>query len=277
MVPTTKPDPSISGVVRDFYDSLAPDYDEMTSFDRRFVQEKPFFRMLVERHRIGSALDAGCGTGFHSLLLAQLGVRVIAVDLSPEMLTRVRAHARQMEIDLNVVKAEFRELASVVQKPVDAVFSMGNSLAHLTSSDELFEALKNFAALLKPGGILFLQNLNYHRILSQRERIQSIKECGTKTYVRFYDFLDPLLSFNILTIDRQEGGAKQTLQSIPLRPVLKKELIPLLHEAGFNELTWYGGISMEEFKQDTSKDLVVLARKPDAESSSSATHQKSGS
>ena len=91
-----------------FYDSLAPDYDDMTGFGKRFVHEKPFFRLLVENHRIGTALDAGCGTGFHSLLLAQLGVRVTAVDVSAEMLDRLERHGREMGLPVNRVRSDFQ-------------------------------------------------------------------------------------------------------------------------------------------------------------------------
>jgi hypothetical protein len=51
-----------------FYDELDADYDEMTGFERRFSHERPFFRMLIERYNVSTALDAGCGTGFQSLL-----------------------------------------------------------------------------------------------------------------------------------------------------------------------------------------------------------------
>ena len=88
--------PPSSGIPA-FYDRLAPDYDEMTGFGKRFVHEKPFFRPLVENLNIATALDAGCGTGFHSLLLAQLGVRVTAVDVSGGMLARLELHGREME------------------------------------------------------------------------------------------------------------------------------------------------------------------------------------
>jgi len=48
----------------DFYDELSADYDAMTGFDKRFAAERPFFRLIVERHNIKSAIDAGRGPAF---------------------------------------------------------------------------------------------------------------------------------------------------------------------------------------------------------------------
>ncbi len=79
MVPMTERSPMRE--VASFYDWLAPDYDLMTGFEKRFAHEEPFFRILLGRQTITTAVDAGCGTGFHSLLLAQLGVSVTAVDV----------------------------------------------------------------------------------------------------------------------------------------------------------------------------------------------------
>ena len=62
------PGPLLAGVTQ-FYDNLADDYDAMTGFEKRFVHERPFFNLLMQRYGITSALDAGAGTGFHSLLL----------------------------------------------------------------------------------------------------------------------------------------------------------------------------------------------------------------
>ena len=69
-----------------FYDTLSDDYDSMTMFEQRLIKEESLFRTLVEKYKIKAALDAGSGTGVHSLLLAQTGVKVTAVDISRKML-----------------------------------------------------------------------------------------------------------------------------------------------------------------------------------------------
>jgi glycine/sarcosine N-methyltransferase len=247
--------------VEEFYDRLAPDYDAMTGFEKRFVADRPFFRMIVERYGIKTAVDAGCGTGFHSLLLAQLGVTVTAVDLSPVMLENVSRHAKELNIRVKTVEASFQTLSRTLNKQFDAVFCLGNSLTHLLSDDELRASLTNFVSLLNPKGSLFIQILNYDRILAQRERVQNVKEVGNTTFVRFYDYEKDLLRFNILKLEKKDDAVAHSLSSIPLHPIRQSEIAKLLSNSGFNEVKFYGGISLEEFQPQTSKDLVVLARK----------------
>jgi len=249
--------------VASFYDWLAPEYDVMTGFEKRFVHEKPFFRLLVEKHGIRTAVDAGCGTGFHSLLLAQLGVGVTAVDVSAAMVERLERHALEKNLHIHAAVADFQSIPDLPRDPVDAVFCMGNTLAHLLSVSDLRNALLAFARVLRPGGILFAQVLNYELILSRRERIQSVKEADGVTFVRSYEYGEEFVSFNILRLQRGKGGVDHALQSVRLRPVLREELLPLLNEAGFDSVKTFGGIAMEEFIPGASKDLAVLAMKRD--------------
>ncbi|HEY4613016.1 MAG TPA: methyltransferase domain-containing protein [Bacteroidota bacterium] len=257
MIPTV--DLQKSSSIESFYDALAQNYDEMTGFRKRFIQEKPFFRLLVEKYRITTALDAGCGTGFHALLLAQLGIRVTAIDISPEMIQCAVRHARELKLSVEFRRAGFE--TRVDGKQFDAVFCLGNSLAHLLTLERLNTALQNFSRMLQPRGILFLQNLNYDRILARKERVQSTKESNGKTFIRFYDYTDERILFNLLTLEKVNTTIEQKLQSVELRPLRQAELASLLRESGFDDIKSYGGISMEEFHPASSKDLVMLARK----------------
>ena len=247
--------------VPEFYDALAEDYDAMTGFQKRFIHEKPFFRLLVDQHSIQTAVDAGCGTGFHALLLAQLGVEVTAVDISREMLHRLQMHAREMHLKVHVVKSIFQHLTDAIRKTHDAVFCMGNSLVHILSRDDLRQTLMSFSRLLIPHGLLFIQILNYDRIMAHRERVQSVKESEGKTFVRYYEYDKETIQFSILKIEKREGNLEHAVETIELRPILKDELLQLLSETGFVDVKACGGISMEDFRPKTSKDLVLLARK----------------
>ncbi len=246
--------------VERFYDALAPDYDTMTGFEQRFVRERPFFHVLVERYQIHSALDAGCGTGFHSLLLAQLGVNVTAVDLAPKMIASARKRAASLGLSLKTMTSSFENLPQSLNATFDAVFSLGNSLAHSPSKEALTETLRSFARILRPGGLIFLQNLNYNRILADREKVQSVKEAGTKTFVRYYDYEGNDVVFNILTIEKTPDGIRENHRSIKIHPLLRQDMSAALGAAGFVKIQEFGGIAMNKYVELASKDLVVLAQ-----------------
>lgn len=250
---------TIEQSVAGFYDTLAPDYDAMTDFEGRFVRERPFFRLLVERHRIRTALDAGCATGFHALLLARLGVQATAVDISPKMLDIVRSHSAELALSVNVVESSFEDLPVKIPAMFDAVFCLGNSLAHLLTKEELLRAVKSFHALLRPGGVLFTQTLNYDRILAGKERIQAIRETDDATFVKHYEYDGETIRFGITKTPRNGNGSHSAANVVRLRPVLKNEFADMLDGAGFQGIQAFGSISMNGFDIASSKDLVVLA------------------
>jgi 2-polyprenyl-3-methyl-5-hydroxy-6-metoxy-1,4-benzoquinol methylase len=259
MVPQGEKESTAIQEIAAFYDRLAPDYDTMTGFEKRFVHEKPFFRLIVDRYNVKTAIDAGCGTGFHTLLLTQLGVKVTAVDISREMLDRLRTHAKDMQMDIRLVESGFEDLRGALSGTFDAVFAMGNTLPHLLTRSELQSALGSFALMLSPGGILFFQNLNYDRILASGESVQSVKELNGITFIRYYEYAGDRIRFHLFKLQSDGTTSRHDLSTVELRPILQAELLELLPAAGFKQFKMFGSIAMEEFRPESSKDLVVLA------------------
>jgi len=104
--------------------------------------------------------------------------------------------------------------------------------------------------------------LNYDRILKQQERIIGIGRHGALEYIRFYDFLEGLLQFNILTITETNAGKlKYELNSTLLRPYRQMELLHALREQGFGKIECYGNLEMGAYDATISPNLVLVARK----------------
>ncbi|MEX0603029.1 MAG: class I SAM-dependent methyltransferase [Bacteroidota bacterium] len=250
--------------VAEFYDGLAPQYDEMAGSAARTIREKPFFRLLVERHGIRTAIDAGAGTGFHAFLLAQLGVSVTAVDISAAMVDQLRENSRENGLRIETLVSGFQELGDRFRGEVDAVFCMGNSLAHLLEPGALDAGLESFGRVVKPGGILFLQLVNFRRILAARERVQSVRETPDHTFVRSYDYREGRIDFHIEIIEKGERAGARTKMTVTLRPISWEELDSALQKAGFSGAKPFGAISMEDYRPDSSQDLVVRAWKKES-------------
>jgi trans-aconitate 2-methyltransferase len=104
----------------------------------------------IDLHGDEGVLDAGCGSGKVTELIAQRVPRgrVIGVDASPSMIEAARARLRG-EVDL--VVADLLELE--LDQPVDVVFS--NATFHwIGDHDRLYRRLH---AALRPGGRLEVQ------------------------------------------------------------------------------------------------------------------------
>lgn len=243
-----------------FYDSLSDEYDEMTNLEGRFSKEIPVFQSLVKKYNLTTALDAGCGTGFHSILLAQLGLHVTATDISEQMLRQAKRNAEHMSVQVDTIHTSFMDVEKNVKKTYDAVFCLGNSLSHILEEKELLDSLKGFYKVLNSEGQLFLQILNFDRIMKNRERIQNIKEVNGKIFIRFYDYSEKTLLFNILTIQKQEGAMKHSLRSVEIFPWRSSDIVRSLKDAGFHNAELFGTMALNTYDKYSSKDLVVIAQ-----------------
>ena len=107
-----------------------------------------FARTLASGRRV---LDAACGEGYGSALLAAAGARVLGVDVDPATI----AHARTRYAGLDGLRFEVGDATALDALP-DATFDLivsFETLEHVHDQDRL---LDGFARLLAPGGVLLV-------------------------------------------------------------------------------------------------------------------------
>lgn len=233
----------------------------MTQFEARFEKERGFFEHLTKEYGFKKVLDAGCGTGFHSILLAKLGLEVTGIDSSPAMLKIAKQNAANYKVKVQFRQAAFQDMTICMDDRFEAVFCMGNSLPHLLTESEIVLGLKNFHTLLNHGGVLIIQNLNYNRIMEKRDRIVSVHKNDGNVFVRFYDFEKDTLRFNALILKEEDGGMSHKLISTDLRPIYRDELCDWLAAVGFRNVKTMGNVNGGEFSSGQSKDLIISTEK----------------
>jgi len=249
------------------YDAFSQDYDRFVNWPGRLAVEMPFLESWLKASRATHILDAACGTGMHAIALAKLGLQVSGADLSPAMIERARHNALHSGVAVDFQPARFGQLSSTFSTgSFDAILCLGNSLPHLLTSAELSAALVDFAACLKPGGMLLVQNRNFDSVMQARQRWmepQSASEGQSEwLFLRFYDFdPDGLITFNILTLHRQAGQPwTQALTATRLRPLLAAEMRSALTTSGFVDIQLFGDMTGSAFDPAASSNLVVLAK-----------------
>jgi 2-polyprenyl-6-hydroxyphenyl methylase/3-demethylubiquinone-9 3-methyltransferase len=115
-------------------------------------------RFVADRAPLAGArvLDVGCGGGLLAEALTRAGAKVTAIDLAPGMIEVARLHAleQKLEIDYRVVEAE--AVAAAEPGSFDVVTCM-EMLEHVPEPEKMVATL---AALVRPGGSLFVSTLN---------------------------------------------------------------------------------------------------------------------
>jgi glycine/sarcosine N-methyltransferase len=243
-----------------FYNALATDYNTMTNATRRLEDERQVFAGLLQRLNIHRALEVGCGTGTQSFVLAHLGVEMAGSDISEGMIAQARTDADKMGLTVPFFSEDCSTEMHTPEQPYDAVFAIGNTLAHITEDDAMARTLANFRARLAPEGMVIVQLLNYERLLQRQERIINIRRNENRTYIRFYDFHTEHLIFNILTITDTNGKITHDLQSTRHTPWQRDALMDLAKPCGFSEMVTYGNLHGDPYEPQGSSNLVLVLR-----------------
>jgi SAM-dependent methyltransferase len=115
---------------------------------------QPAFARLAEDGLLsGDVLDAGCGTGEHTLLAAAHGARAVGVDLAAPAIERARAKAAERGLAARFEVADALHLdalglrfGTVIDSGLFHVFDDGQRAGYVTS----------LAGVLRPGGTCYL-------------------------------------------------------------------------------------------------------------------------
>jgi len=139
------------------FDALAGTYDEtFTSVSIAALMRQAVWRRADTVFRPGSTvLEMNCGTGEDAVHLAMRGVRVVATDISPEMVrvASEKAAARGMSDLVETAQLAWEDLDSLPEASFDGVLSDFGGLNCVRDFTSVATAL---AKRLKPGSPVLL-------------------------------------------------------------------------------------------------------------------------
>jgi SAM-dependent methyltransferase len=215
-------DPSVSDVheqLRRFWDADAPTYDRSASHAGTDLVEAAAWRAILRRHlppAPSRVLDAGAGTGTMSLLVASLGHRVTALDLSPGMLERAGEKARAAGVPLETVVAPVTEPPP---GPFDAMIER-HVLWTAPDPEAALEAWRRVA----PGGRLVV----FEGIWNREDALWHLRRRAART-------LRPVLG---VEHDHHAGYDPDLLASLPLaRATSPEPLLGAVSAAGWRNVS----------------------------------------
>ena len=115
---------------------------------------QPAFLRLAERGLLsGQVIDAGCGTGEHTLLAAAHGADAVGVDVSPAAIARARAKAADRGLS---ARFEVGDALDLGQLGLTFGTVIDSGLFHVFDDPDRARYVASLASVLRPGGTCYL-------------------------------------------------------------------------------------------------------------------------
>jgi SAM-dependent methyltransferase len=219
----------------------------------------------------GGILELACGSGRLLLPLAASGARVTGLDYSPAMLAlaREKVRAAGLQRRVKLVQGDMRSFD--LGRAFDLAIVGLNSLMHLETQHDQYEALLAAARHLTPDGrlvvdlfnpevalpdqqqegALFLHCLKVlpdgsHLLHFQSPRVDRAAQLVQMT--NYYDELQP------------DGQMRRFLAPFALRYLTRSELSAMASVAGLALIAVYGSYDLDHYEADSPRLIAVLQR-----------------
>ena len=226
------------------YTSLAASYDRLTN-DVPYPQILEFLEALLqaENRHPESVLDLACGTGSLSVLLAKKGYRVIAADMSEDMLTEAQSKADALDGNRPFFICQRMERLRLPE-PVDCVVCCLDSLNYITDPAACKKAITRVWRALKPGGI-FLFDVNTPEKLQAMDGQVFLDEDDDVYCVWRGAYADRICRYGIDLFQRDGNRWSRSFEEHLEYAYTPGELTQYLEEAGFRNIRICGDRRLE--------------------------------
>jgi SAM-dependent methyltransferase len=226
---------------------LAPIYDWMTGDFKTEQQKQEDFLKSVEVEAKGkaTAVDLGAGHGLQTISLAHLGYAVVAIDSNQLLLDKIPDHP-----SVRKVWSDLLDVSKYTDE-ADVIVCMGDTIAHLTSFDELRRLFQQCRNVLTPGGRLILTYRDYTNELIGEERFIPVRSDEEKILTCLLEYQENKVKVTDILYEKVEGRWKLNVSSYMKLRITKTIVERLLLEAGFST----------ESHGDVGRMLYEIARK----------------
>jgi glycine/sarcosine N-methyltransferase len=219
---------------RQYSQDFVSRWDELIDWDKRAIGEGSFFTDVLLNAGVCTVLDVSTGSGFHAVQLKKAGFDVRASDGSQTMVDRATVNFARHGVDIPIACCDWMDLDPARLGTFDAVLCLGSSLCHVFDEGERVAVLQRFHQLLRPGGLLVVDQRNFQAILAGHFKSSGrYYYCGQTAQVTLGEVNDHLCEFVYTFSDE----AVYRLRVAPIRPQhLRSEILA----AGFKGVYSFG-------------------------------------
>ena len=203
----------------------------------------------------GAALELAVGTGRVALPLAERGVRVHGIELSPAMLRRLHAKPGAEQ----VTSTEGDMTSTRVADRFDLVYLVFNTVANVTSQEGQVAVFANAAAHLQPGGH-FVVEMSVPRLQSVPVGERFHVFARTEDYLGIDEY--DVVTQRMWSHHHDFTGGEGHRSSIPFRYVWPSELDLMARLAGMRLVHRWADWQRSPFDAESTSHVSVWRLDP---------------
>jgi SAM-dependent methyltransferase len=238
-------------------------YDALNSF---LVADIPFY-VEEARKAGGPVLELACGTGRLTIPIAQAGMEVVGLDLSPSMLAHATMKAKAADVEIEFVEGDCRSFE--LKRKFALIFMAFNSMQHLHDHASLAALFANVRKHLAEGGRFIFDVFNPKiEILARSPEDRRLEReyhdpdgKGTMAFEHSmrYDDVAQVSHIQCYFVRRGPSGEELDVrvEELHLRSFFPQELDLLVRSQGFEIVEKFGDFERKPFGGGQPKQVVV--------------------
>lgn len=244
------------------YEELASVYDLFTD-DYDYKKWSDYYLKLVsaEGKPLRYLCECGCGTGSLTVYLAGKVPKMVASDLSEEMLRAAQVKARKAGVQVPFVCQDMRVLE--LPRKCDAVIACCDAVNYLLTEKDVKQFFTSAFENLKSGGRLAFDISSKYKLLSMKDGFFG-EERDTAAYLwqNSFDEENQTVTMDITFFVEAENGLYRKFNELHTqRAHDRAEITQWLSDCGFENINVYGGMTFDAPKDDDIR-LHFVAVKP---------------
>jgi cyclopropane fatty-acyl-phospholipid synthase-like methyltransferase len=202
----------------------------------------------------GKVLDMACGTGRHSILFAEKGYSVSAVDLSKNLLKVAKESADFADVKINFVHSDLRSFC--VSSKFNLAVNLFTSIGYFEDEYDNFKILKTAYDHLYDNGYFVIDFFN-RRYIENNLIPESRDEIFNEKIIQKRSIEGNRVEKQIII--NKNGNEKHFHESV--RMYYKEELFNAIKSEGFRIRKYFGDSSGKSFDLETSPRIIIIAQK----------------
>jgi len=180
----------------------------------------------------GRALDLGCGSGFQSMALAELGFAVLSVDTSSVLLEELRNRAGKREIQ--PLLGDIRDPRVYAAKgPFEVAICMGDTLTHLEKPGQVEALVGDVRGAMEEGGTLIFEFRDYTEELRGADRSIPVRMEDDRIMATFLEYEADHVNVHDMVFEKGANGWEAKKSAYRKLRLGAQELAGFLEKAGF--------------------------------------------